>query len=697
LRAKYIYFCRNVVHRKTGNNSQEILFSPASAYFFPNNQLNMMNKRPHLLTLFLLLGLSHILYAQLSMPAFFSDGMVLQRNSEIPLWGKAEAREQLTITFDSQTFKTRADREGNWQVSLPALAAGGPYLLNVTGKSGRLDFDNILIGDVFLCGGQSNMEWPLRRLPTAEKEAMTANYPQIRLIKIQHDQALQPQDDVLPTSWQECSPQTVMDFSAIAYFFARHLHREQGVPIGLISSNWGGTPVESWISAEKLAEYPQMQNILQMYQQEEMSLGKLRIQHAQNWEKYRLESYDNDPGTREAWYASSYDYTDWPTMELPAVWDQWALQSYDGSVWFKRNFELPAAWAGENLMLYLGAIEDEDKVWVNGELIGETTGSGVFRRYQIPANLLQSNNQITIRVADMGGPGGFHGSAGDFYLSPVLAQDQRLYLDGSWHYQKALSRQDMPTPMHHLPATLYNAMIAPLAPYALKGMIWYQGESNEARAKEYAGLFPDMIQQWREAWGAEVPFAFVQLANYRPPSERPGNSAWAELREAQAEALKLPNTAMAVITDAGEADNIHPANKQDVGKRLALGMRKIAYGEDLVFSGPTFASIRVEGGQAKVTFKNVGSGLLVKDKYGYLKGFTIAGEDREWHFAKAEISGPDEVTVYHPDVDKPVAVRYAWADNPDEANLYNVEGLPAAPFRTDDWPGVTDQNKFVYQ
>lgn len=656
---------------------------------------NMQYNLP-LLLLFLLF-LSHSLLAQLSMPQFFADNMVLQRDTIVPLWGDAAPRERITLNFMGETYRVRADREGKWRVDLPAMPAGGPYQLSIAGTNDRLQLENVMIGDVFLCSGQSNMEWPLRRLPTAEKEAMTANYPEIRLIKIRHDQALQPLDDVQPTSWELCSPANVMDFSAVAYFFARHLYNTYGVPIGLISSNWGGTPVESWISKGKLSEYPQMRDALATYEQEGMSVEKLRERHRQSWEKYEQNSYDQDPGTQERWYTEGYNYEEWPTMQVPAIWDDWAIRGHDGSVWFKRSFDLPAAWAGKNLMLYLGAIDDADKVWVNGELIGETVGREVFRRYQIPARLLKEENLITVRVADSGGPGGFAGNQRDLYVTPVLAQDQRLYLDGVWHYKIGLTRLDMPTPMHHHPATLYNAMIAPLVPYALKGMIWYQGESNEARAKEYATLFPDMIRQWREAWGTDVPFAFVQLANYRPPEQQAGNSAWAELREAQSKALELSRTAMAVTIDIGEADNIHPANKQDVGKRLALGMQKIAYGEDLVFSGPSFAGMEVSGDRVKIRFRHTGSGLIVKDKYGYLKGFTIAGEDGQWHYARAEITGPDEVTVYHPDVEKPVAVRYAWADNPDQANLYNVEGLPAVPFRTDDWPGVTDENEFVYR
>ena len=651
--------------------------------------------QPYLLLFFFFI--SHGLLAQLSMPQFFADHMVLQRDTIVPLWGNASPRERLTLRFQDETYRVQADRDGKWRASLPSMPAGGPYQLSIEGKNERLQLDNVMMGDVFLCSGQSNMEWPLRRLPSAEKEAMTANYPGIRLIKIRHDQALTPQEDVQPTSWEMCSPTSVMDFSAVAYFFARHLHNEYGVPIGLISSNWGGTPVESWISKGQLSDYPQMQDILSTYEEEGMSLEQLREKHQQNWEQYAEVSYDEDPGTEARWYADSFNYEDWPTMKLPAIWDDWDIRGHDGSVWFKRSFELPAAWAGKNLMLYLGAIDDADKVWVNGELIGETVGRQIFRRYQIPATVLQEENLITVRVADTGGPGGFAGNARDLYVTPVLAQDQRLYLDGAWHYKVGLTRLDMPTPMHHHPATLYNAMIAPLAPYALKGMIWYQGESNEARAKEYATLFPDMIGQWRTAWGASVPFAFVQLANYRPPAQQAGNSAWAELREAQSQALELSHTAMAVTIDIGEADNIHPANKLDVGQRLALGMQKIAYGEDLVFAGPTFAGMEVEGSQVKITFQNIGSGLIAKGKYGYLKGFTIAGEDQQWHYARAEITGQNEVTVYHPDVETPIAVRYAWSDNPDQANLYNVEGLPAAPFRTDNWAGVTDDNQFVYQ
>lgn len=647
--------------------------------------------------LFLCVGfcLSFPATAQLTLPHLFSDHMVLQRNQPIPIWGKAAAKEKVQITFNDKKYTAQADSDGKWMTELPATEAGGPYTIDIQSKSGTETLDDVLIGDVFLCGGQSNMEWRVSQLFVVDEIAMTANDPQLRLIKVQHDQALHPQEDILPTEWKISNEQNVRNFSAVAYFFAKQLREQYNVPIGLISSNWGGTPVESWMSAEVLSTFSSLDKTVEELQAEGNTMDSVRAAYRRNIEQFSEQGYDDDPGLQENWAAAGYDFQDWPTLLLPSYFDRTVLSRHQGSAWFKRTIDLPADWEGEDLMLNIGLIDDNDQVWINGTMVGETEGKDRYRRYKVPASTMQSGkNTLTLRVIDKEGNGGLISAIDQLYLTPMLDQSDRLSLAGQWHYKIGKGRGQMPTALHHYPSTLYNAMIAPLVPAGLKGMIWYQGESNSGRAKEYGELFPAMIQQWRKDWNSEVPFAFVQIANYLASVDTPEASNWAELREAQGQALELPKVGMATIIDIGEADNIHPQNKQDVGLRLALAMRNIAYDDDVLASGPTFQSAQEEGNKMIVSFDNVGKGLMVKDKYGYLKGFTLAGSDQEFHWAKAEVTGENEITVYSDAVDKPVAVRYAWANNPDQANLYNEDGLPAPPFRSDDWKGVTEDNEF---
>ena len=635
-------------------------------------------------------------YAQLSLPHVFSDHMVIQRDQPVPVWGTANPKEKVEVTFNGKTSTAKADQSGRWQIELPATAAGGPYSVEVKAKDQTISFTDVLVGDVFLCGGQSNMEWRVRQLPYANEVAYTAHDTQIRLIKVAHDQALQPKDDILPTEWQVNSEENVREFSAVAYFFAQQLREHLGVPIGLISSNWGGTPAEAWMSAEALSSYPSLNEAVQQLQAEGNTMEKISENYRATIDGFFDDVDDRDPGMKENWASADADFQEWPTLILPTYFDREALPRHDGTVWFKKSLELPNDLQGKDLLLNLGQIDNDDQVWVNDTHVGETQGAERYRRYKVPASVIEEGeNIITIRVTDAGGQGGFATAGKDFYLASAQQQSNRLSLSGEWYYQRGAGRNNYPTPLHHYPGFLYNAMIHPLVPYALKGMIWYQGESNASRAQEYGEIFPAMIQQWRKDWGSEIPFAFVQLANFMATDDTPQSSNWAELREAQTKTLSLPKTGMATIIDIGEADNIHPANKRDVGKRLALAMRRIAYGEDVVDSGPTFESARAKGNKMIVTLDNVGSGLVVKDKYGYLKGFTLAGDDQQFHWAKAEISGENEVTVYSDAVDKPVAVRYAWANNPDMANLYNEEGLPAVPFRSDDWDGITKDNQFT--
>ncbi len=494
--------------------------------------------------------------SKLSLPAVFGDGMVLQLGSYAPVWGTAEPNKRVRVSIDGIRKSTRADESGHWRIDISTtnVSPGGPHELRVKSKGEDVVFTDVLFGEVWICSGQSNMEWPMSRARDAEAEIAAANYPNIRLFNVKKTVSDKPLEDV-EASWQHCTPETLPSFSAVAYFFGRRLHTvNPEVPVGLIETSWGGTPAESWTSMGTLESIA--------------SLAPL----VERWEQI---------------------IANYPTA--------------------------------------LAAYQEKLKAWEAASEKAKAEGTPAPRRPGAP-------------------------------LGP-----------------------DHP----HRTATLYNGMIHPLIPYGIRGAIWYQGESNAGRAYQYRTLFPAMITDWREHWGrGDFPFFFVQLANFRAVDTWPVESDWAELREAQSMTLELPNTGQAVIIDIGEADNIHPTNKQDVGARLAQSAFKVAYGMETADSGPVYKAMRKDGNAIRISFDDVYGGL--KANGSALYGFTIAGEDKKFHWAQARIEG-DEVVVSSPDVPNPVAVRYGWANNP-ICNLYNVDGLPASPFRTDDWPGITINN-----
>ena len=390
-----------------------------------------------------------------------------------------------------------------------------------------------------------------------------------------------------------------------------------------------------------------------------------------------------------AWAGAELDYSQWQDMELPGLWEGKGLPNIDGEIWFRKIFTLTAEQASQKAYVSLGTIDDSDETWVNGRKIGATSQYNEMRKYDIPAGVLMKGpNVIAIKVVDTGGGGGIYGDPEELYIQ---VGETRIPLTGVWKYRPSSIQVQAALQPNRYATLLYNAMIHPLIPYAFQGAIWYQGESNAGRAYQYRTLFSAMIQDWRQKWGqGDFPFLFVQLANFRQPVDQPAESDWAELREAQAMALQLPATGMASAIDIGEADDIHPRNKQDVGLRLALNALKDTYGQsDLIASGPTYEGMEVQGKHVSLSFSQVGEGLEVRDKYGYINGFAVAGADKRFHWARAVLTGKNTIQVYADGVDKPVAVRYGWADNPDDLNLYNSVGLPTNPFRTDDWKGIT--------
>ncbi|MCD7932580.1 MAG: 9-O-acetylesterase [Tannerellaceae bacterium] len=620
------------------------------------------------------------LFAQVSLPHIFTDNMVLQRDVPIKIWGKAGKKEAVTVTFNDTKVFAKADNKGNWSVTLQPVAWGGPYTLQVAGKSNTVTFENVLVGDVWLCSGQSNMEWQVISSMNAQQEIAAANYPQIRSYNVVKAIEFAPKEDFQGT-WEVCSPQTVGDFSAVAYFFARKLYQETGIPIGIINSSWGGTDIETWTSMdsfEKLGEH---------YMKRYAGIDAVNIDEfmTENEEKRILykEALKNDKGLAEKWYEPATDVSGWNTLPVPGLWDTPELIHADGAVWFRYEIELPDGVQNGDAMLGLAMIDDNDKTWVNGQLVGETIGHQISRKYTLPAGTLKKGkNVVAVRVHDTGGGGGIYGDAKDLYLNTAMGS---YSLAGDWLYKESATNTMfgyITVSPNMYPSLLYNGMIHPIIDYRIKGAIWYQGENNAGAAYDYRTLFPNMINNWRNKWGYEFPFYWVQLANFMQKQDRPVESDWAELREAQTMTLSLPQTGQAVITDIGDADDIHPRNKQDVGIRLALNALHKDYGRtDVVYSGPTFNSMTIEGNKAIITFDNIDGGLDVRSRYGYVEGFAIAGSDGIYHWAKAyEKDG--KIVVYSDKVKTPVNVRYSWSDNPD-INLYNQAGLPAVPFRTD--------------
>jgi sialate O-acetylesterase len=635
-------------------------------------------------------------FANVRLPKLVGDNMVLQRDAPLPIWGWADSGETVTITFQGKKYSAKPGNKGKWMVTLPAMKAGGPHTMTIAGKN-TITVKNILIGDVWLASGQSNMEWPLSQtVNNYQQEIANANYPQIRMIDVKNTIAFSPQTEFESEGWKITSPENAGKFSAVGYFFARDLHQRYKVPVGIIMSEWGGTPSEAWTSAQALKPFPEYQATLTEMEKNGIGIQQQMQDYQAKLKEWRnsVSGADRSLASATKWFSPDFAPSDWPVMTLPGLWEDNALADYDGIVWFRKEVMLPAAEAGKELTLHLAAIDDADSTWFNGVYVGATDGYNIPRKYTIPGNLVKAGkNVITVRIVDTGGGGGIYGESKDLQL--VSGEKIVASLADKWQYQTAQDISKKPLSPKvvfnaNSPSVLYNGMIAPLVPYAIKGAIWYQGESNAGRAYQYRTLFPAMIKDWRAQWKQDFPFLFVQLANYMKPSEQPADSEWAELREAQSMTLSLPNTGMAVIIDVGEEKDIHPRNKQDVGKRLALAAQKVAYNENSVYSGPTYKSMKVEGNKIILTFDNAGGGLVAKG--GNLKEFAIAGPDKKFVWANAIIQG-NTVVVSSDNVSNPVAVRYAWANNPDKANLYNKEGLPASPFRTDDWPGITISKK----
>ena len=626
------------------------------------------------------------LRAEVSLPAIFSDNMVLQQGKPVPVYGTAAPAEKVTVEICGQRKQATADAAGDWKVMLEPLTwQSEPTEMRVTGTN-ALRIKNVLVGDVWLASGQSNMAMRVSDAYNAPEEIKAANYPEIRFFMVGRDLASAPRKDTAG-KWLICTPENVKGFSAVAYFFAREIHASYGIPMGVINSAVGASSCEAWTPVDILLAdraLPQP--------------AAIPPEEYPDWKTYdavRKRIYEaaahKDPGIKPEcleWTAPDYDASAWKDVTVPGSIESRGM-NIDGAVWFRTEVDLPADWAGKDANLYLGPITQNSVAFVNGTEVGRRNNDGhewVFRTHRIPGNLVKpGKNVIAVRIFNEVGLGGFHPG----YPAPL-----KVYRDGAgevmlpktWKCQVELALEpakiarDLPRG-YKVPCALFNAMIAPFTRYPVRGFLWYQGESNAGRPDQHSILFPAMISSWRKLWGDEtLPFYFVQLASYQARREKPCDETWAFMRESQTKTLSLPHTGMAIAIDIGDATDVHPKNKQDVGRRLALWAKRDCYGEtDTVVSGPLFASSTVEGDRIRIHFTHLGGGLQAKG--GELKGFAIAGADKQFVWAKATIDG-DSVVVWSEDIPNPEYVRYAWANNP-ECTLYNAAGLPAVPFRTD--------------
>ena len=648
--------------------------------------------------LFIIFGVVKV-SAKVKMPAIFTNNMVLQQQSEVPFWGEATPAKTIKITtsWNNKTVETVSDATGRWKANISTPVYGGPFSIEISdGK--RLKLENVMIGEVWLCSGQSNMEMPLAgwgKIMNYQHEIAAANYPNIRLFTVQRNISNQPLTDMTAKSggWVACSPETVADFSSVAYFFGKNLYENMKIPIGLINSSWGGTIAEAWTSSNSLKTMPDFNSSVIAIENKSLNTVELKEKYKQDSIKWQSNVLKADRGFlngKALWANQDLVDRDWKSMKVPDNWENQSLPNFDGVVWFRKTLEIPKDWENNKLTLNLDMIDDNDITYFNGVEVGHTDGWNLTRIYSIPASLVKAGKAIiTVRVFDTAGGGGIYGNAALMKLS--LSPEKSINLAGNWQYKIGFNLSEIPAaPVTwnnpNQPTVLYNAMINPIVPFTIKGAIWYQGESNSDKAYQYRELFPLLIKDWRKQWKSGFPFYFVQLANYTTQLSEPSEAAWAELREAQLQTLHLENTGMAVSIDIGAAKDIHPKNKQEVGRRLSLIARAKTYNENIVFSGPIYDSYRIEGNSIRISFKYADKGLKTPNGE-ILKGFAIAGLDHVFHWADAVITG-NEVVVSCKNVENPIAVRYAWAANP-VCNLYNEANLPASPFRTDDWQGIT--------
>jgi len=622
--------------------------------------------------------------AQVRLPRLVRDSMILQRDAPVAIWGWASANEKVNVKLNGKAYRTKANVTGEWSVQLPPTQAGGPFTMEISGKN-KIILKDILFGDVWFCSGQSNMVHQLNiHDVTYAKEIETANFPEIRQFWIPTLTNLQaPQSDLPVGYWKAAVGEDVRPFSAVAYFFAKKIHEKYKVPVGIINASVGGTPIEAWISEEGFKDFSEITNTIK----KNKDTAYLNSFSRRPTAPRPAPPVDAGMNTTPKWFEAAYEPKGWRNINIPGYWEDQGIKDLNGIVWYRKEIDIPPTMVGKNAKVFLGRIVDADELYINGIQVGNTTYQYPQRRYPVPAGVLRPGKNIfVVRVTNTNGKGGFVPDKP--YC--IFAGTDTVDLKGTWQYKAGvafrpgsgggfggggINAQNQPT-------ALYNAMVAHAINYNIKGFCWYQGESNAGRPQEYEKLLKALINDWRSKWKQDsLPFLNVQLPGFMDYSYLPAESQWAILREAQLNALSVPNTALAVAIDLGEWNDIHPDNKKDVGERLAFAAFKTAYHENMVYSGPIFQSAKVEGTRVILSFSQTGGGLVARDGED-LGDFAIAGADKKFVWARAKIEG-DKVVVWSDEIAAPLYVRYAWADNPVNPNLFNKEGLPASPFRTD--------------
>lgn len=615
--------------------------------------------------------------AKIKLPRLVSDGMVLQRDQPLKIWGWADSGEKVEIQFQNKKYNTVADKSGNWKVDLPKMKSGGPFTMTIN----EITLKNILIGDVYVCSGQSNMELPMRRVKTLyPQELINANNTHIRFFTVpQKYNFKEAQNDLDGGSWEETNPQTIQNFSAVAYFFAKEMYQYNKIPVGILHSSLGGSPVQAWMDVNSLKKYPEYISEAEKWKSDDL------ISQTESSEKtlsnnWYAELDKLDLGIENGWEKFDLNDADWKKMNVPGSWED-LEKPFDGSVWFRKEINLPKGADKNVAFLNLGRIKDADVTYINGQKIGNVTYEYPPRWYDIPSGILkEGKNIITVRITNGSGKGEFIKDK-DYFLQ---MDSEKIDLKGEWKYNVG-AVMDRPAPgqtfIRWKPTGLYNAMLNPLIQYPIKAVLWYQGESNTAKPQEYQDLLSTMILDWRNKWNQkDLPFFIVQLANFMQTKSEPVESNWAELREQQRKVSQtLPNTGLAVTIDVGEWNDIHPFNKKEVGKRLALQAEKMLFDKNIIADGPVYESTKIEGNKIILSFK---TGTDDFAQTSPLKGFAIKRNEGNFKWANAKIEG-NKIIVWNDEIKNPVAVRYAWADNPQDANLKNEKGLPASPFTTE--------------
>jgi sialate O-acetylesterase len=616
----------------------------------------------------------------LKLPSLINDGMVLQHNKEIKIWGWTLPQEEVKVIFKEEEYLTAANTEGEWSLFLPVQKAGGPFEMKIITAAEEITVSDILIGEVWLCSGQSNMELPMQRVKDRyAEEIKAAGNDQIREFKLPITYNFKEENkDIKGASWKKVSQNTINDFSALAYFFAKKLNKKYEVPVGILNASVGGSPVEAWMSRSSLAEYPEYLKVAAEFAQPE----KIKAAEAHNLEvnkEWAKRVYENDRGlnNKPHYFDPAYNDSDWQTVRIPTKFDRLNFANKNGVVWFRKEIELTKAEAENEARLWLGRIVDADTAYVNGKRVGAVTYKYPPRKYKLKKGILKAGkNLIAVRVVVNDGQGEF---VADKPYKLFLGENE-IDLKGEWKYKvAAVIKEDKKEEIfiQWQPTGLFNAMIAPLLNYKIKGVCWYQGESNTGREEEYKDLFTKMIKLWRQRFNqGKFPFIYAQLPNFEPPEENE-REIWAAFRNAQRDALKLENTAMTVNLDLGEWNDLHPLNKKDVAHRFYLAARKLAYGEDVVYSGPELKKLTKKEKQIILEFNNLAGGLKVKGEQ--LKGFELAGVEKKFKTVKAKLNN-NQVIIDTKGVEDPKYLRYAWKDNPSEANLYNQLDLPAGTF-----------------